>query len=129
MIMETFISACGLICSKCDAYCATKENDLTKLELVAADWRKRYGTDAISAEDVRCHGCMKEDGSKCCYCDSMCGVRQCVVKKGFSTCAQCGSFPCEQLTELYGFMGDQGVATRDLLLSLRFAEKAMHSIF
>ena len=127
--METIIAACGLVCSRCDAYRATRENDAEKLALVAADWRLRYQTDAIKSENVRCNGCMTEGGPKCGHCDSMCGIRKCVREKGHSTCAQCAEFPCGQLSELYGYMGDQGHAVSDFMRSLRLCEKAMHSAF
>lgn len=127
--METIIAACGLVCSRCDAYRATRENDLNKLELVAADWRKRYQTDEIKAENVRCNGCMTEGGPKCGHCDSMCGIRKCAREKGLSTCAQCAEFPCGILSELHGYMGEQGLVVSDFLRSLRSCERAMHSSF
>lgn len=127
--METVIAACGLVCSRCDAYRATKEGSLEKLELVAADWRRRYACDQIAASNIRCNGCMTDGGPKCGHCESACEVRKCAMGKGVSTCAQCASFPCERLSGLYGFMGEQGRRLMELLEALRAAEKAMHSAF
>lgn len=127
--METIISACGLLCSRCDAFRATLANDPAKLELVAADWRVRYQNGDITAANVRCNGCMVEGGPKCGHCESGCGVRKCALDKKHSTCAECASFPCEQLDGLYGFMGAQGKLNRQLLEAVRGVKGAMHSAF
>ncbi len=127
--METIIAACGLVCSRCDSYRATQANDREKLELVAADWRKRYNSPQITADNIRCNGCMTAGGPKCGHCDSGCQIRACAMRKNLSTCGQCLEFPCSQINELHGFMGEQGKRLKELLDALGAAEKAMHSAF
>ncbi len=127
--METFIAACGLICSRCDAFRATKEDSQEKLELVAADWRKRYNCPDIAAENIRCNGCMTEGGPKCGHCEKGCGIRACAISKKLSTCAECGEFPCKQLSDLHGFMGKQGEHLKALLSQIKEIKGIMHSAF
>ena len=127
--METVIAACGLICSRCDAFRATRENSQEKLELVAADWQKRYNCPEIAASNIRCTGCMVEGGPKCGHCESNCEVRRCVKEKSLSHCGQCEAFPCEKLSTLHGFMGKQGEAQQSLLKNLGELQALMHSAF
>lgn len=127
--METIIAACGLVCSRCDSFRATRENSAEKLELVAADWQKRYNCDEISAQNIRCNGCMTEGGPKCGHCESGCQVRACAREKNLSNCGECGDFPCAALSQLHGFMGEQGQRLHELLFAVGNAEKAMHSAF
>ena len=127
--METQIAACGLVCSRCDAFRATREDNAAKLELVAADWRRRYNCPGITAANIRCTGCMVEGGPKCGHCESNCDVRKCAMAKQLSHCGQCDKFPCDTLSGLHGFMGRQGEAQRELLKSLREVQGLMHSAF
>ena len=39
-------------------------------------------------EDINCEGC-RADGKKSVYCDRLCGIRQCALKKGMETCGAC----------------------------------------
>ena len=127
--METVIAACGLICSRCDAFRATKENDPAKFELVAADWRKRYNCQEITADNIHCTGCMVEGGPKCGHCETSCEVRQCARAKKVSHCGECHAFPCGKISALHGFMKEQGEAQKKLLMALREVKGLMHSAF
>ncbi len=127
--METIIAACGLVCSRCDAFRASREGNAEKLELVAADWRKRYNCLEIKAENIRCNGCMTEGGPKCGHCESSCEVRKCALERKVSNCGQCASFPCEKLSGLYSFMGEQGKAQERMLRAAKEVEGLMHSAF
>lgn len=127
--MEIVISACGLICSKCDAFIATRLNDAQKLEQVAADWRERYRNPEIQAGNIRCTGCMTESAPKCGHCESGCGVRRCALAKGVSLCGECPEYPCPALDELHNFMGQQAVPQRAMLQAIGEIEKLMHSAF
>lgn len=42
----------------------------------------------ILPEHINCQGCRVE-GVKTVFCDSMCGIRQCALKKGVATCGGC----------------------------------------
>ncbi|MEA4863506.1 MAG: DUF3795 domain-containing protein [Victivallaceae bacterium] len=129
--MQINIAPCGLVCSRCDAYRATKLNDPEKLELVAADWRKRYKCEDIKAERLPCDGCMTEGGRKSFYCGSICGIRQCALGKGVGVCSECRDY--QSCDEIAGFLennkSEQCKAMKKMLDSIAEVESKMHSAF
>ncbi len=128
--MQINISPCGLVCSQCDAYRATQLNDSEKMELVAADWRKRYNNQAIKAELISCDGCMTENGKKCFHCENFCLIRPCAIKKGVKVCSECSEYPCDKLTEFFSYVPDvQSGAMKKMLDSIAEVESKMHSAF
>ena len=74
-------------CEKCDAYLATIHDDRELREKTAKAWSEMNGV-TILPEHIVCEGC-RADGVKSVYCDSLCPVRQCALKKGVPTCGQC----------------------------------------
>nr|WP_330394083.1 DUF3795 domain-containing protein [Lachnoclostridium sp. An181] len=42
----------------------------------------------ILPEHINCQG-YRVEGVKTVFCDSMCGIRQCALKKGVDTCGDC----------------------------------------
>ena len=66
--MERIVAYCGLICTECPAYLATKADDREAVEKVAAQWREDYNAPNITAEYVYCEGCLGEGGRKCGHC-------------------------------------------------------------
>jgi hypothetical protein len=94
--METQIMAyCGINCSGCDAYKATQAQDEAELARVAAIWAKEYDP-TLTAETIRCDGCLATDGPLCSYC-SECPVRACAIDRGVQSCAYCNDYACETL--------------------------------
>ena len=85
--MKTMIGCCGLDCEKCDAYLATIRNDDALREKTAKHWSEMNQIE-IKPEWINCEGC-RADGAKTVYCDQLCGIRQCAMKKGFETCGDC----------------------------------------
>jgi len=85
--MKKLIACCGLDCEKCDARIATVHNDSALREKTARLWSE-INHAPITAEMINCMGC-RADGAKTPYCDSMCEIRKCVLKKGFDTCGGC----------------------------------------
>ena len=83
------IAYCGIDCGKCDAYIATKNDDWELREKTAKLWSELNNA-TILPEHINCEGCRAE-GRKTYYCDTMCAIRQCAVKKGLPTCGQCTS--------------------------------------
>ncbi|MEA4923268.1 MAG: DUF3795 domain-containing protein [Eubacteriaceae bacterium] len=81
------IAYCGLNCEKCDAYKATINNDDALREKTAGLWAEMNNA-PITAEMINCMGC-RTDGVKTPYCDSMCEIRQCALKKDVDTCGNC----------------------------------------
>ena len=85
--MKKLIAFCGLDCEKCDAYIATKNKDQALREKTAKLWSELNNA-PILPEHINCEGC-RVDGKKTVYCDSLCQIRQCALKKGVSTCGDC----------------------------------------
>ena len=95
--MKRMIAYCGLDCEKCDAYIATKNNDDPLREKTAKLWSELNGVE-ILPEQINCEGC-RTDGAKTVFCDSLCGIRQCGLKRGVSTCGDCPEMEtCETLS-------------------------------
>ena len=85
--MRNMIAYCGLDCEKCDAYLATINDDQALREKTAKLWAELNNA-PILPEHINCEGC-RVDGIKTVYCDSLCGIRQCALKKGVATCGDC----------------------------------------
>lgn len=85
--MRDMIAYCGLDCEKCDAYIATINDDQALREKTAKLWAE-LNQAPILPEHINCEGC-RADGRKTVYCESLCGIRQCAVKKGVTTCGDC----------------------------------------
>jgi hypothetical protein len=100
MTMEKLIASCGLNCAACDARIATITNDNELRNKTAELWRVQYGVPGITAEMINCTGC-REEGAKISHC-AECEIRNCVVSKGFKTCAECGQLEtCALLKPLF----------------------------
>lgn len=97
--MDNFIAACGLDCSKCEAYLATQANDLEAMEKIAAKWRKEFASPQITVDAVTCDGCLvgKRHGGYC----AECGIRKCVQEHALPNCAHCADYPCEDLKNFF----------------------------
>ncbi len=103
--MDTIIGYCGIDCSKCEGFIATQSNDRKALEDIAEKWRKQYNSPDITAESVLCDGCTK-NGRKSGYCNSLCKIRQCAVKKAVQNCAYCSEYDsCKELQTFYSYPG------------------------
>ena len=85
--MKKMIAYCGLDCEKCDAYIATI-NDNQELRKKTAKLWAELNNAPILPEHINCQGC-RVDGIKTVFCDNMCGIRQCALKKGVTTCGEC----------------------------------------
>lgn len=77
--MNKMIAYCGLDCEHCDAYLATMNDDQELRKKTAKLWAELNNA-PILPEHINCQGCRVE-GVKTVFCDSMCGVRQCAMKK------------------------------------------------
>ena len=78
--MRKMIAYCGLDCEKCDAYLATVNDDQALREKTAKLWAELNHA-PILPEHINCQGC-RADGVKTVFCDRLCGIRQCALKKG-----------------------------------------------
>ena len=85
--MKDRIAYCGLDCEKCDAYLATVRDDQALREKTAKLW-SALNHAPILPEHINCQGCRAE-GIKTIFCDSLCEIRQCALKKSMTTCGDC----------------------------------------
>ena len=97
--MRDMIAYCGLDCETCDAYLATIHDDQALREKTAKLWA-RLNHAPILPEHINCEGC-RADGVKTVYCESLCVIRQCALKKGMTTCGDCpGIETCQDMGEI-----------------------------
>ena len=92
------IAFCGLDCEKCEAYIATKHNDEALREKTAKLWSELNHI-TILPEQINCEGCRAE-GKKTVFCESLCQIRQCAMKKGYETCGDCGELERCKIVEV-----------------------------
>lgn len=92
---ERIVAYCGLVCSDCEAYIATRDNDIEALQNMAEATSKQFGV-TMTIDDARCNGCLATEGYQCGYC-TQCEVRICAVERGVANCAHCTDFGCETL--------------------------------
>lgn len=85
--MRNTIAYCGLDCEKCGAYLATLNDNQALREKTAKLWAELNNA-PILPEHINCQGC-RVKGIKTVFCDSLCGIRQCALKKGVTTCGDC----------------------------------------
>lgn len=94
--MKRNIGYCGLDCERCDAYVATVNND-DELRVKTAKLWAEANNAPITPDMINCMGC-RIDGVKTPYCDSMCEIRICALKKAMNTCGACADMnKCEKL--------------------------------
>jgi hypothetical protein len=106
--MNQMISFCGLVCSECPAFEATRDDDDAKRKETAEAWSKSYGSD-IKPEDINCFGCLTREGELFNYC-TVCEIRKCAVAKDVENCAHCAEYACARLTAFFA-MAPQAKAT------------------
>jgi len=97
------IACCGLDCSQCGAYIATKNNDDNKRAEVAGQWSAMYNV-KIKPEDINCNGCLSEE-QKFSHCN-VCEIRKCCVEKELETCAGCEMYVCDKLEDFFKMAPD-----------------------
>ncbi|MCR4612925.1 MAG: DUF3795 domain-containing protein [Bacteroidaceae bacterium] len=111
--MKETIAICGLDCEKCDAYIATKNNDQA-LRIKTAKLWSELNNAPILPEHINCDGC-RTDGKKTVFCESLCGIRQCAMRKGVSTCGDCSEM--QHCSTLGAITSTRPEALRNLMVS------------
>jgi RecJ-like exonuclease len=97
--MERIVSHCGIICSDCPTFNATKKNDDVERKRVADLWTKEYGR-TFKIEDINCDGCLTKGTRVFTYCN-ICEIRNCGQKRNVRNCAYCKDYKCEKLAKLH----------------------------
>ena len=93
------IAKCGIICTECEAYIATQNDDLREKERVAAKWAKLFGAE-FTPESITCDGCQSETGRFSDYCRGICEIRKCALERELENCAYCRDYSCAILNEV-----------------------------
>jgi hypothetical protein len=90
--MEEMIGYCGYSCH----LCAARSDDPERRKKLVDGWRKLFGHQSYTVENVKCDGC-RADGR---IADKVCQARPCAKEKGVEYCALCGDFPCKNVRQL-----------------------------
>ena len=114
--MDRMVAYCGIVCTACDAYLATKSGDRAALEAVAAKWRVVHGATGLTADGVICDGCLSVEGRLCSHAPH-CDIRACGIERAVETCAHCANYACDRLNGLFAV----GSPQRQVLDEIRAA--------
>ena len=90
--MEERIGYCGYNCH----LCAARSDDPAVRQRLVDGWRKIFGHENYTAENVRCDGC-RSDGR---LADKQCKARPCAIERGVTSCALCDDFICDKVGHL-----------------------------
>jgi len=93
------ISVCGLVCTQCPAFEATRDNDHAKRKETAEKWSKAFKSE-IKPEQVNCTGCVSTAGPVFSYCQ-VCEIRKCGQGRKLKNCAECPEYACAKLTGFF----------------------------
>ncbi len=88
------ISRCGLVCSECPAFLATKAKDEVMARKTAEQWSRMFNI-KVEVEHVWCNGCLGR-GRHCSHW-AECEIQTCAKKRRLKNCAACRDYPCQQL--------------------------------
>jgi hypothetical protein len=91
--VDEMIGYCGYDCGTC----AARSDDPAVRQRLVDGWRKYFGHQSYTAENVRCDGC-RADGR---LADKSCQARPCAIERGVESCALCGDFPCDKVRPLF----------------------------
>jgi hypothetical protein len=86
------VGYCGYKCH----LCAARSEDPAIRQKMVYGWRKLFGHENYTAENVQCVGCLNEGK----HADKQCRARPCAIEKGVKNCAYCDRFPCDRLRPL-----------------------------
>ncbi len=87
---SNMLAYCGLYCEQCSFKRAHDDGDAKHLQSLP------YPAVLKPLSEYGCDGCKGEH----CRC-TVCKIKPCIIEKGYDSCADCESFPCE-LIEAFG---------------------------
>ena len=98
------LAYCGLDCSGCPIYLATRVEDPQAQKRmrqdIAGEIKRLYGVTCTGEDIADCDGCPTEGGRLFTPCQK-CGVRKCARGKGLENCAHCNEYVCATLQEFF----------------------------
>ncbi len=115
------IAFCGIECTACPAYIATRNNDPEGREKISRRWSLDFKL-KLTSEDVLCDGCLHLGKRLCSHC-MVCKIRKCAIKKKVKNCAYCREFPCGELQTFWEAVPDARVRLDDIRRHARIAAK------
>lgn len=89
---DKMIGYCGYSCYRC----AARSDDPAVRQRLVDGWRRLFGHEHYTVENVRCDGCLA-DGR---LADKECKARPCARERGVASCALCDDFVCEKVGNL-----------------------------
>ena len=98
--MKRMIGYCGIVCSDCPVFMATRMDSDAERRRVAELFTKQYGQE-YKPEDINCDGCVSDGPRIFSYCN-VCEIRRCGRERKVKNCAYCPQYPCERLSALFG---------------------------
>ncbi|MBC8446916.1 MAG: DUF3795 domain-containing protein [Chloroflexi bacterium] len=114
--MDKMIAYCGLVCTECPAYIATKANDAAAIERVARLWAKEYNAQ-ITAAAVWCDGCLSAGPRLCSHCGE-CEIRACAISRGVVNCAYCDDYGCQTISGFLAHVPDAKAVLENIRATL-----------
>jgi hypothetical protein len=105
--LDPHIAYCGLDCSGCEVYQATKL-DSDELRQKYADKVSTQFKIEVEPKTINCHGC-RDERPKTGFC-AFCEVRKCTIDRGLENCAHCEDYGCEKLQKVHAAMINVGKA-------------------
>ena len=102
--MSELLSYCGLVCSTCPIFLATRESDKEvqkkKRIEIAGICKEQYGMNLELSDITDCDGCRTEAGRLFSGCYE-CTIRECAKGKAIETCANCSEYICRKLESFF----------------------------
>jgi len=90
--VKQMIGYCGYNCY----LCAARSEDPEVRQRMVDGWRRFFGHENYTAENVKCDGCLS-DGR---VADQVCEARPCARERGVESCAYCDEFLCDKMKHL-----------------------------
>ena len=97
--MKEMVAYCGLVCSECVTYQATKKNDNKARAKIAEEWSRQY-QHTFKPEDINCDGCLPVGKRQIGYC-RVCEIRKCGSDRKVLNCGYCVEYPCDKLNNFH----------------------------
>lgn len=114
--MKEMIAYCGLVCSDCPTFNATRMDDDAARQKIASHYLPAFGLH-YRPEEINCTGCPSEGGQLLDFCIT-CGIRKCCRQRKLDNCTLCESQPCEELERFHRFSPQAKAAFNKLLTKI-----------